>query len=86
MASWTPKTPEEIQSEVFNSLQDSQYASTSIETLTGGAANFIYRANLSKPLKDGTTDVLVKHGEGYMAIAPANKISIGRCVIEKSLA
>lgn len=75
-----PKTTEEIKSDVFEFLKGTQYASTSLEPLSGGSSNFIYRANLSKPLGNGTTDVLVKHGEGYMAIAPENKISTNRCV------
>jgi hypothetical protein len=75
-----PKTAEEIKSEIFEWLKKTKYAATSLEPLPGGSANFIYRAKLSTPLEDGTTDVLVKHGEGYMAVAPANKISTERCV------
>jgi hypothetical protein len=76
----TPKTAGEIKSEIFEWLKGMRYASTSLEPLSGGSANFIYRADLSTPLEDGTTDVLVKHGEGYMAVAPANRISTDRCV------
>lgn len=75
-----PKTAEEIKSEIFEWLKKTKYAASSLEPLPGGSANFIYRAKLSTPLEDGTTDVLVKHGEGYMAVAPANKISTERCV------
>jgi hypothetical protein len=75
-----PKTSEEIKSEIFGWLKKTKYAASSLEPLLGGSANFIYRAKLSTPLEDGTTDVLVKHGEGYMAVAPANKISTERCV------
>lgn len=81
MATWTPKTADEIKSEVFNSLRGTPYASDTLDPLSGGAANFIYRATLSKPLEDGTTEVLVKHSEPYMAVAPQNKISIDRCVL-----
>lgn len=82
MATWTPKTTDEIKSEIFEFLRNTSYASTSLDPLPGGAANYIYRASLSKPLEDGTTEVLIKHGEGYMAVAPENKISIERCVLE----
>jgi hypothetical protein len=75
-----PKTAEEIKSEIFEWLKKTKYAATSLEPLTGGSANFIYRAKLATPLEDGTTDILVKHGEGYMAVAPANKIKTERCV------
>ncbi|KAK0123703.1 hypothetical protein ONS95_008713 [Cadophora gregata] len=76
------KTGDEIQAEVFKWLKTTRYASTPLEPLTGGFANFIYRATLTSPLEDGSTEVVVKHGEPYMAGAPANKISIARCNIE----
>ena len=76
----TPKTTDEIKSEVFEWLKGTRYASTSLEPLLGGSANFIYRAHLSEPLEDGTAEVLVKHGEGYMASHPANKLATDRCV------
>ena len=82
MATWTPKTTDEIKTEVFEFLRNTRYASTSLDPLPGGAANFIYRATLSTQLDDGTTEVLIKHGEPYMAVASENKISIDRCVLE----
>jgi hypothetical protein len=75
-----PKSADEIKSEIFEWLKGTKYVSISLEPLSGGNANFIYRAQLSTPLEDGMTNVLIKHGEGYMAVAPANKISIDRCV------
>jgi len=71
---------DQIKAQVFEWLKGTQYASTSLESLSGGQANFIYRAHLSTPLEDGTTYVLVKHGEGYMAKHPDNKLTIDRCV------
>jgi len=73
-------TPEEVKSEVFEWLNGTPYTSTTLESISGGSANFIYRAHLSKPLKDGTTDVLVKHSEDYMATDLTNKITVDRCV------
>jgi len=82
MTSRTPKTTDEIKSEVFDFLRNTRFASTSLDPLPGGAANFIYRATLSTHLDNGTTEVLIKHGEPYMAVASENKISIGRCVLD----
>lgn len=76
----THKTPNEIKSEIIEWLKETRYASTYLEALSGGKANFIYRARLSKALEDGTTDVVVKHGEAYMAKFPCNELTIGRCV------
>ena len=80
MATDVAKSRDEIQSDVFAWLKTTRYASTSLEPLTGGSANFIYKATLTSPLEDGSNKVVVKHGEPYMAVAPANKISIARCV------
>ena len=74
------KTPEKIKSDVLEWLMSTRYASTSLETLSGGSANFVYRARLSDPLEDGTTEVIVKHGEGHMRVPPYNKVSVDRCV------
>ncbi len=75
-----PKTAEKIKSEIFEWLRKTKYEANSLEPLSGGSANFIYRAKLRTPLEDGTTDVLLKHGEGYMAVAPGNEISTERCL------
>ncbi|KAH7377528.1 kinase-like domain-containing protein [Cadophora sp. MPI-SDFR-AT-0126] len=82
MAAPVVKTRDEIQTEVFEWLNTTRYASTSLAPLAGGSANFIYKATLTSPLEDGSIEVVVKHGESYMAVAPANKISISRCNIE----
>ena len=76
----TQSLADRINSEVFEWLKGTPYAAASLEPLSGGSANFLYRARLSKPLEDGTTDVLVKHGEAYMAVAPENKMATERCV------
>ena len=69
-----------ISSEVFEWLKKTRYEATTLEPLLGGSANFIYRAHLTKPLEDGATEVLVKHFEGYMAVAPKNTITVDRGV------
>lgn len=75
-----PQTADQIQSKAFEWLKGTPFASTSLEPLTGGTANFVYRAHLAKPLDDGTTDVLVKHGEGYVANSPDFQLTTSRCV------
>lgn len=76
----TQNTPDEIKSEVFESLKKTRYASTSLKSLSGGNANFIYLSRLSKSLEDATAYVVVKHGEAYMAAFPENNLTIDRCV------
>ncbi|KAJ4320931.1 hypothetical protein N0V84_005635 [Fusarium piperis] len=63
-------------------LNTTRYAASSLEPLTGGQANFTYRAEILTPLEDGTTEVVVKHGEPYMARHAANEITTHRCRVE----
>lgn len=76
-----PKKTEEIQDKLKDRLRGTQYKSSHLEPLLGGSSNFVYRMTLSKPLDDGATFV-IKHGEAYMAVAPANKLNMSRCVSE----
>ncbi|KAJ2965378.1 hypothetical protein NUW58_g10896 [Xylaria curta] len=76
-------TRDEIQSKVLTDLEQTPFAASSLKVLSGGTANFIYHANLKKPLSDGTRDVLVKHSEGYIANSPAFNLTLFRCRIEE---
>lgn len=75
------KPTAEIKRESLRWLGESVYASSSLETLSGGSANFVYRARLLKPQQGGLSEVIIKHSEGYMAVAPENKFSTDRCQI-----
>ncbi|KAK8034791.1 hypothetical protein PG993_009786 [Apiospora rasikravindrae] len=72
----------EIQSNVLRSLKGTPFAATSLVPLSGGTANFIYLADLAQPLDDGVRQVLVKHGEGFLASNPGFQLSTSRCHIE----
>lgn len=74
---------EKIESKVLDDLDETPFAATSLRPLSGGTANFIYHATLKKPLDDGTTDVLVKHSEGYIANSPTFNLTLFRCVRAK---
>jgi hypothetical protein len=65
---------------VKQGLDGTPYACSSLRPLTGGNCNFIYRGVLRQALPDGTREVLVKHGEGYVASAPEFRITTARCV------
>ncbi|KAI1212263.1 kinase-like domain-containing protein [Annulohypoxylon truncatum] len=73
---------EEITSSVLETLKGTPYEASSLEVLSGGTANFIYRVTLSRPLEDGTQNVLVKHSEDYVANSPTFKLTLSRCHIE----
>ncbi|KAI8954624.1 kinase-like domain-containing protein [Xylaria longipes] len=74
---------DEIKSKVLADLEQTPYAAASLQVLSGGTANFIYHASLKKPLADGTSDVLIKHSEDYIANSPNFKLTLFRCRIEE---
>lgn len=73
-------TPDDFRDRIQTSLTGTPYDVSSLEPLNGGLSNFTYRAALLRDLEDGSTDVLVKHAEPYMAKFPANPITTDRCV------
>ena len=74
------KSPAEMEASVKAELEGTVYAASSLQPLTGGTANFIFHVKLRNPLPDGTTDVVVKHGEGYVAQNPIFTLTVSRCV------
>ncbi|KAI1115009.1 kinase-like domain-containing protein [Nemania sp. NC0429] len=72
-----------IKSKVLADLEQTPFAASSLQELSGGTSNFIYRARLKSPLADGTKDVLIKHSEDYVANSPAFKLTLFRCRIEE---
>ncbi|KAI0122121.1 kinase-like domain-containing protein [Daldinia grandis] len=74
---------EEITSKVLESLKGTSYEASSLDVLSGGTANFIYRATLTQPLRYGTKEVAVKHSEDYIATSPNFKLTLSRCRIEE---
>ncbi|KAL5328925.1 hypothetical protein ACEPPN_002434 [Leptodophora sp. 'Broadleaf-Isolate-01'] len=76
---------DEMKTKVENSLKDGPYACTSLEKLSGGTANFVYRGTLATPLSDGTKTVVIKHTEGYVAQSPGFKLTTTRCDYEQTI-
>lgn len=70
----------DIDAKVQRSLEGTSFESSATEKLSGGSVNWIYLAKLSTPLDGGTTEVLVKHGETYMATKPEFPLTLLRCV------
>lgn len=70
----------EIDAKVKKTLEQTEFAASDLERLSGGFVNWVYRAKLSKALEDGTTEVLVKHGELFMSARPEFELNLQRCV------
>ncbi|KAH6624462.1 kinase-like domain-containing protein [Chaetomium sp. MPI-SDFR-AT-0129] len=73
---------EKLTEQVLDELSTTEYACSSLKTLSGGSANFIYKGTLIKPLSDGTKEIAVKHGEEFIASFPQYKIPLSRCQAE----
>ncbi|KAJ9152115.1 Phosphotransferase enzyme family protein [Pleurostoma richardsiae] len=78
-----PQGSDEIASHVLGELKETEYACSSLQPLTGGTANFIFKGSLAKPLLDGTREVLIKHGEDFVALSPDFKLPTLRCRFEE---
>ncbi|KAK2042298.1 phosphotransferase enzyme family protein [Colletotrichum somersetense] len=76
--------PDRILREVRDELTSTPYHFEGGTLLSGGTANFIYHVNLSQRLPDGTAEVAVKHGEGFLAQNPDFKLPTTRCLTEVS--
>lgn len=66
--------------QVRRELDSTPYKSKSLTRLSGGVGNFVYHNALATPLPDGTKEVVVKHGEGYVASSPDFQLATTRCV------
>lgn len=71
---------EEIKNAIRKELEGTEYEVSSLTPLSGGTANFIYLARLHKPLSGGVREVVLKHGEAYVALHPDFKLEMVRCV------
>ncbi|PYH60674.1 uncharacterized protein BO96DRAFT_463077 [Aspergillus niger CBS 101883] len=70
---------------ITKELAGTQYTSSSLTPLSGGTANFVYRAQLDQPLPDGTNSVIVKHTEAFIALNREFKLPAERCLFEESI-
>lgn len=73
-------TSDRVLREVKAELAGTPYSFESARLLSGGTTNFIFHVKLLVPLLDGTAEVAVKHGEGFVAQSPDFKLTTSRCV------
>jgi hypothetical protein len=73
-------TNPDIDCKVQKALEGTKFRVSKLENITGGSVNWIYKAKLVRPLDNGEEEVLVKHGEPYMASKPEFALPPLRCV------
>ncbi|ROW12266.1 hypothetical protein VMCG_00388 [Cytospora schulzeri] len=78
-------TAAEIASRITQELASTKFACSTLVPLSGGTANFIFKGILVNPFENGTVDVVMKHGEGFVAQHPVLKLSTLRCDCLKAL-
>ncbi|KAF9885551.1 hypothetical protein FE257_012757 [Aspergillus nanangensis] len=85
MAIQVTKTPSNIEADIIEALSRTRYACSTIKRLSGGYVNFTYRGTILCPLSDGSTSVIVKHGEEYSTELRGFSASTIRCEAEQSI-
>ncbi|KEP49564.1 putative APH domain protein, partial [Rhizoctonia solani 123E] len=63
-------------------LSNTCFAATNVQRIVGGFSSFTYRVTLSLPLEDGSTTLVLKHYEGYVAASPGFKLDSARSEFE----
>ncbi|KAK3301603.1 kinase-like domain-containing protein [Chaetomium strumarium] len=71
-----------VSEEILQDLSGTEYACSSLEPLSGGTANFLFKGILTRRLPDGTQEVAVKHGKAFVASMPDFQLSTARCRAE----
>ncbi|KAI1036556.1 hypothetical protein LB503_003382 [Fusarium chuoi] len=74
-------THPDIDSKVRKALEGTKLEVLKLDKITGGSVNWIYKAQLLKPLDNGEKEALVKHGEPYMASKPEFALPPLRCIL-----
>ncbi|KAF5511509.1 hypothetical protein CGCS363_v003324 [Colletotrichum siamense] len=82
------ETAEDLRSRLCAWMNTTVFKPVSLNPLTGGQSNFTYLAHLKQRVKaqgnsgGDISEVIVKHGEPYMARHPSNAITTDRCSVE----
>jgi hypothetical protein len=63
----TQKEMENLQLEVLHQLSQTRYACHSMEIVSGGTTNFLFRSYLVQPSSDGQSTVIVKHSKPFVS-------------------
>ncbi|KAJ3138979.1 Carboxy-terminal domain (CTD) phosphatase [Geranomyces variabilis] len=59
-------------------------AVTRLEQLSGGNANYVWRAHLFSPLEDGSQTLVIKHAEAHLKMDPKTEMDDNRMVDEQA--
>ncbi|KAH6663975.1 kinase-like domain-containing protein [Plectosphaerella plurivora] len=71
-----------IELKVREAVKGTRFEVQTLTKLAGGTANWIFAATLASPLDDGSSEVLIKHGQGFSASNQNFELPLSRCKIE----
>jgi hypothetical protein len=74
------KEKEQFGLNIVHHLSQTPYACSSLNVLSGGTANFLFRGLLARPLPDGTKTVVIKHSKEFVSANRNFKLDTSRCV------
>ncbi|KAK0748875.1 kinase-like domain-containing protein [Apiosordaria backusii] len=85
MASKSHPKSHQVAEQVQEELSSTPYKLTSLQPLSGGLANFIFKGRLTNPLPNSSYEVAIKHGESFIAGMPDSDwvIPTTRCQVEE---
>lgn len=70
--------------DVLRYLAETPFASSRVDSLSGGTANYIFRLHLERPYK-GIQTLVLKHGKAWLPADKSFALSLERQVIFSSL-
>ncbi|KAJ5757275.1 uncharacterized protein N7511_007457 [Penicillium nucicola] len=82
-ASETPKYGNSIEiTDILQILSDTPYACSTIQRLSGGVVNATYHGVLSRPLTDGSSEIIVKVSEDFASLSAPIELPASRSIKE----
>jgi hypothetical protein len=82
----TLQETEHLHHEICLQLSQTPYACSSLQPLSGGTANFLFRAYLAQVLLSGQETVVIKHSKKFVAMNRDFEFDVARCVCALSVA
>ena len=74
------QVPQELTDSISKQIEDANWPCSELVALAGGYTNFLFKGVLKEPLADGTTEIVIKHGERFLLCDHEAVMTRFRCV------